>query len=163
MAGLFTVNIVVVFTLSNKIDISNGYNYNGKKFSGLMQKVDSKTLLIFSSGKVNVTGVTSMSDAIDLIETIFPDQQIINYRIANMTTSFVIPIKLNYRRLLDECKTIQYEPECFPGIYWREPHSKIIVIFFHSGKGIITGSSNYVDLYKSYLNFLQEMSVYEVI
>jgi len=160
MAGLLTVNIVVVFTLSKKIDISNGYNYNGKKFSGLIRKVDSKTLLIFSSGKVNVTGVTSISDAIDLIETIFPDQRIINYRIANMTTSFVVPIKLNYRRLLDECKTIQYEPECFPGIYWREPDSKIIVIFFHSGKGIITGSSNYVDLYKSYLNFLQEMSVY---
>ena len=160
MASLLTVNIVVCFTLSNKIDISNGYSHNEKKFSGLVRKVGSKTMLIFSSGKVNVTGVTSLDDAIDLIQSVFPDQNIKQYRIANMTTSFLIPMVINYQRLLNECKTIQYEPECFPGIYWRQPNSRIIVIFFHSGKGIITGSNNYVDLYKSFLDFLQEMSIY---
>ena len=160
MGNLSVVNIVVSFTLSNKIDISKGYSYNGKKFSGLIRKVESKTLLIFSSGKVNITGVTSLIDAIDLIEAVFPDQKIVQYRISNMTTSFLLPMKVNYRKLLAEWKQIQYEPECFPGIYWRKPNSRIIIIFFHSGKGIITRSSDYVDLYESYLNFFHEICIY---
>jgi len=157
MASLLVVNIVVSFTLQNEIDISNGYSYNGKKFSGLIRKVGSKTLLIFRSGKVNVTGVVSLMEAIDLIETVFPEQKITQHRISNMTTSFTLPVKIDNQRLLENCKSIQYEPECFPGMYWRQPGSRIIVIFFHSGKGIITGSSNYVDLYGSYLLFLNEV------
>ena len=62
MASLLVVNIVVPFTLQKEIDISNGYSYNGKKFSGLIRKVGSKTLLIFRSGKVNVTGVVSLME-----------------------------------------------------------------------------------------------------
>ena len=142
MASLLVVNIVVSFTLDKKIDISNTYSYNGKRFSGLIRKVGSKTLLIFSSGKVNVTGVVSLHDAIDLVKTFFPEQHILQYRVSNMTTSFAMPLMINYQKMFTECKSIQYEPECFPGTYWRKPGSRIVVIFSHSGKGITTGSND---------------------
>ena len=162
MSDLKIVNIVVSLTMSEKIDISDAYSHNGKKFSGLIRKVGSKTLLIFKSGKINVTGVTSLPDAIDLVESTFPNLKIISHRISNMTTSFKLSQRIDFQKMMENWKVIQYEPECFPGMYWRKPNSRIVCIFFHSGKGIITGSSSYVDLYDSYLEFFNGISSYIV-
>ncbi|XP_074604524.1 TATA-box-binding protein-like [Brevipalpus obovatus] len=140
--------MVLSFTLDKPIKIDRCED----RFSGKIQKFGSKTLLIFRSGKVNVTGVTTVTEATDLVHSVFPNLVILEFRIVNLTTSFHLPLNINFQKLT-AYKSIQYEPECFPGMYWRKPNSKIIVIFFHSCKGIITGSSSYLDLYESYLEF----------
>lgn len=153
MSTLRTVNMVLSFTLDNPIAIHR----SKKGFSGQIQKFGSKTLLIFRSGKVNVTGVTSIDEATDLIHSVFPQSTILDFRIVNLTTTFQLPLNIDFKSLI-ACKSIQYEPECFPGMYWRKSSTKIIVIFFHSCKGIITGSNNYVELFESYLDFTDLVS-----
>lgn len=152
---LRTVNMVLSFTLDKPIIIDRP-----KRFSGQIRKFGSKTLLIFRSGKVNVTGVISIEEATDLVHSVFPQSIILEFRIVNLTTAFHLPLSIDFKSLV-ACESIQYEPECFPGMYWRKLNSRIIIIFFHSCKGIITGSSNYIDLFESYLDFTNLVSQYK--
>ena len=53
-------NMIVGMCLEEPIDIANDPTYDSKKFSGLIKKNKYGTMLIFKSGKINVTGVKSI-------------------------------------------------------------------------------------------------------
>jgi len=54
-----------------------------------------------------------------------------------------VKFPINLDRLEHDHKAfVQYEPEIFPGLIYREIKSKIVLLIFVSGKIVLTGAKN---------------------
>ena len=63
------------------------------------------------------------------------------------------------KKLLTFRTHLTYEPELFPGIYYREKGSNMVIILFHSGKYIITGGKcleQMISFEKTFLNIIKK-------
>jgi transcription initiation factor TFIID TATA-box-binding protein len=71
--------------------------------------------------------------------------------ITNMVCSYDLGIKINLIRLVVtlNVENIEYEPEQFPGLVYRITDPKIVVLIFSSGKIILAGGKNIVDVRKA--------------
>ena len=71
--------------------------------------------------------------------------------ITNMVCSYDLGIKINLNRvaITFNVENIEYEPEQFPGLVYRIKDPKIVVLLFSSGKIILAGGKNLVDVKKA--------------
>lgn len=180
-------NIVASTTFGVKFDLISlaqkfeNANYKKGRFPGLILKNEDPkaTILIFSTGKTVCTGARRIEDAREAIHKIIPmmcdigitvdeDPEIV---ISNIVASVDLKSKLNLDAIaagfgLDN---VEYEPEMFPGLIYRLSEPKAVVLFFGSGKLILTGCKNpedadiAVDKITKKLNDLGLLSVKEVI
>uniref|UniRef100_A0A158P5I7 TATA-box binding protein n=1 Tax=Tetranychus urticae TaxID=32264 RepID=A0A158P5I7_TETUR len=145
------VNLVTCFKLNSKLcrkqikDTFQGIKYK-KSFPGGVLKYPDGCLLVFDSGRINVTGVQNIATASVLIDRFcakYPqDLKFTSFKIVNITVCTEIIGDFDYNKLLLHPRST-YEPELFPGIHLKLDDSNVIYIIFWSGKVIITGLKDY--------------------
>ncbi len=149
-------NVVATVTLKipEKIDltvIARKYadvEYNPERFPGLVMRNETPkaTSLIFSTGKMVVTGLRKESEAAAAVDKVIEriraarievsDPEII---IQNIVASGDLhtPIDLNMAAVVME--NAMYEPEVFPGLIYRMPDPKTVFLLFSTGRIVCTG------------------------
>mmetsp|Transcript_12689 Transcript_12689/g.16673 ORF Transcript_12689/g.16673 Transcript_12689/m.16673 type:complete len:253 (+) Transcript_12689:166-924(+) len=132
--------------------------YNPQRFSGLVMRMREprSTALIFSSGKMIITGVKTeeyskmaakkyckiIKKVTDHDLRTFKD-----FKIQNMvaTSEVGFPIRLE-GLVYAHARFASYEPELFPGLIYRMQSPRLCILIFVSGKIVFTGAKNEADL-----------------
>jgi transcription initiation factor TFIID TATA-box-binding protein len=166
-------NIVASGAIADSIDLDvisttiENCELNKKRFPGAVYRIqDPKiAMLIFSSGKVVLTGVRSdealKQGLAHLIKKMneagvkcFDEPRV---KVTNMVCSYDMGNKINLNKVVMtlSLENIEYEPEQFPGLVYRIPDPKVVALLFSSGKIILTGGKNMEDVEKG-LEFLEQ-------
>jgi transcription initiation factor TFIID TATA-box-binding protein len=136
------------------------YDPDGK-FPGLVMKIETPTprgiikgtALIFSSGKLILTGLKSESH-IDIILNVIVNKvekahmHIIetSSKVVNIVSSGSLHNPINLDKAIIIIEQSMYEPEVFPGLIYRMQEPKIVFILFSTGSFIATGTRSREDL-----------------
>ena len=140
------------------------YNPNKKKCLIMRIKEPKSTAMIYSSGKMILTGTKSEKDCLKVTEIIEKTLQNIGYKpklkdfqIRNMVGSCYINFQLNLNKLKTklisnekEKVSCTYEPEIFPGLIYRIQEPKMSISIFKSGKIIIAGAKQSNQISKAF-------------
>ena len=161
-------NVVATVDLRRKIKLTKAANimpgevqvrYIPEQFPGVIVKIKKPkvTILIFSTGKLVVTGAKSIDMIREAVEVISEFLREGGYNVGHETTitvqNFVAsgtlgkPINIELAALLLE-HTI-YEPEQFPGLIYRMQEPKVVLLLFQSGKLVCTGARKEEHVYQS--------------
>jgi len=172
-ASLKIENIVASGVIADSIDLSEvsrkikSCELNTKRFPGAVYRIEDPKIasLIFSSGKVVLTGIRDKNDltkGLMLIISSLRDAGVKTYdeprvAITNIVCSFDIGKYINLNKVVItlNMENIEYEPEQFPGLVYRIADPKIVALLFSSGKIILTGGKNLEDI-KRGLDFLEK-------
>ncbi len=149
-------NVVATVTLDikEKIDlniIARKYadcEYNPERFPGLVMRVtDPKaTVLVFSTGKMVVTGMRQASEAKTVVDNVIQRIKKAKLEVSNpvITVQNIVasgdlhtPIDLNMAAVVMEYA--MYEPEVFPGLIYRMQDPKTVFLIFSTGRIVCTG------------------------
>jgi len=124
--------------------------YNPERFPGLVMRiVDPKaTILIFSTGKMVVTGMRAAAEASAVVAIVIKNlkQAKVNITaepvitIQNIVASgdLHVPVDLNEASVIME--NAMYEPEVFPGLIYRMQEPKTVFLIFSTGRIVCTGA-----------------------
>lgn len=136
--------------------------YDQYKFAAITVRLQQPecTTLLFSSGKLVVTGCRSWYECVyaslfiaRLLEECLPGH---SFRLAacdiqNMVAHVEIPVNGGYldlqgmySRMAINCT---YQRKMFPGLIYRPPSSPVVLLCFFSGKVVITGGKTMEDMY----------------
>jgi transcription initiation factor TFIID TATA-box-binding protein len=156
------VNIVCSSSLEHDIHLVKlaetltNTEYNPEQFPGLVMRIkDPKTsALIFSSGKIVLTGATSLKMVRESINQIIKNIAKIGVKITvtpkitvqNMVASGQIGMVLNLNNLAMKLENAEYEPEQFPGLVYKLPGTRATFLLFSNGKIVCTGTKSETDL-----------------
>jgi transcription initiation factor TFIID TATA-box-binding protein len=182
---LFIQNVVSCVQIPRKLDKtfilsqSGGRTYAKKGFAALIHKRPKTTALIFTTGKLVVTGAKSESESrteadahITMLEDIYNRNDRddndnsgftgFNFKVHNVvasgTTSYPISLsKLHFNHKMD----CQYEPEDFPGVIYRMTKLNITLLIFASGKLVITGGKSVADVEESFRLIVEILNNYK--
>ena len=129
-----------------------GADYNPERFPGLVYRIkDPKTAtLIFHSGKAVCTGAKSLDDLNlamrkvkgDLKEAGVDIKSELEITIQNIVASSDLGQDVNLRDVAMTLglEKVEYEPEQFPGLVYRNEKPKVVLLIFSSGKLVCTGA-----------------------
>jgi transcription initiation factor TFIID TATA-box-binding protein len=166
-------NIVASGVIADSIDLEKvsdkikNCELNTKRFPGAVYRIENPKIavLIFSSGKVVLTGIRNKKDLHEglniVIQSIrdaggetYDEPQV---AITNIVCSYDMGKYINLNKVVItlNLENIEYEPEQFPGLVYRIENPKIVALLFSSGKIILTGGKNMEDI-KQGLNFLEQ-------
>jgi transcription initiation factor TFIID TATA-box-binding protein len=166
-------NIVASGAVADTIDLEvisttiENCELNKKRFPGAVYRIqDPKiAMLIFSSGKVVLTGVRSneaLEQGLKHLITKLREAGVTCYdeprvKVTNMVCSYDMGNKINLNKVVMtlSLENIEYEPEQFPGLVYRIPDPKVVALLFSSGKIILTGGKNMDDVERG-LAFLEQ-------
>ncbi|MDR0980366.1 MAG: TATA-box-binding protein [Methanocalculaceae archaeon] len=166
-------NIVASGVIADEINLAeiaekiDGCELNTKRFPGAVYRINEPRMasLIFSSGKVVLTGIrneSALQDGLEIILKSLKEASIITLdvpkvAVTNIVCSYDIGKFINLNRVVAtlSLEEIEYEPEQFPGLVYRIKDPKIVALLFSSGKIILTGGKNLDDLRRG-LDFLEE-------
>jgi len=166
-------NIVASGSITDSIDLEmltakmQNYELNKKRFPGAVLRLQNPkiTVLLFTSGKVVMTGARSYDDFVcglgNLVQKMKEAGVIChdtpNVKVTNMVCSYDIGkyISLNKVVITFNMENIEYEPEQFPGLVYRIPNSNVVALLFSSGKIILTGGKTMDEIEKG-VAFLEQ-------
>ncbi len=165
-------NMVVSVDFSDKIDLNKvaseleNTEYSPEQFPGLVFRVkDPKSaVLIFSSGKMNCTGTTSMEDTKKVIRIVLRKMKGLGFKIKkqpritvqNIVATATLSKRMNLDKIL-ELENSEYEPEQFPGLVLRLKDPKVAFLIFTSGKVVITGARDEKTLKEAFEKLKQKL------
>lgn len=144
----FFNNNVNLASLLNKLDDAE---YEPEQFPGLVYRMKKPkvSFLIFSSGKMNCTGATSLKEAKDGIDKMLRTLKRIGIKVRkpkievqNIVASAELGARLNLDKIAFNLENSEYEPEQFPGLVYRITKPKVAFLLFSSGKIVCTGARN---------------------
>eukprot|EP00961_Rhodomonas_salina_P305068 3941838-Rhodomonas_salina.2 len=134
--------------------------YDRKRFAAITIRIENPTCtgLLFSSGKLVITGSISMYACILAAHTISAllresdtsqDFRIVSCVVQNIVAHAETPIAK--RVDVDEfysayCEYATYQKSVFPGLVFRPPESPIVLLIFASGKIVCTGGKSCDDI-----------------
>jgi len=147
----------VVMDITEKIDLTKiarkfeDAEYNPERFPGLVMRItDPKaTFLIFSTGKMVITGLRRADEAGPGVKKIMKSIKKAGIDVANpeITIQNIVAsgdlhtfIDLNMAAIIME--NTMYEPEVFPGLIYRMKEPKTVFLIFSTGKVVCTGAKN---------------------
>ncbi|MFA5331879.1 MAG: TATA-box-binding protein [Methanoregula sp.] len=157
-------NIVASGVIADSLDLTElsskvkNCELNKKRFPGAVYRIADPKIacLIFSSGKIVITGIRNekgLTDGLAVIikslnEAGIKTLKVPKVAITNMVCSYALGkyINLNKVTVTLNVENIEYEPEQFPGLVYRIKDPKIVVLIFSSGKLILTGGKNLEDI-----------------
>ncbi len=166
-------NIVASGAIADSIDLEQVSNkiknceLNSKRFPGAVYRIEKPKIasLIFSSGKVVLTGIRRKEDlpvGLEIIMKSLRDAGVDTYDVPQVAVTNIVCsydmgkyINLNKVVITLNLENIEYEPEQFPGLVYRIEDPKIVALLFSSGKIILTGGKNVEDVKKG-LDFLEQ-------
>jgi len=156
-------NISCTATLGVRLDLKKvalkcrNTEFNPRRFGAVIMRLREprSTALIFSSGKMCVTGVRSTHNATlaakkfaYIIERVgFKPNDFLDFKVQNIvgTTDVGFPIRLE-GLVYAHSAFASYEPELFPGLIYRLVSPRVVFLIFVSGKVVITGAKKEIDL-----------------
>ena len=144
----------VIAEIKEKIDlkiIARAYpdiEYNPERFPGLVMRVikPKATGLIFSTGKMVITGMKRPTEAPSVVSQIITrinkckismKEPIIT--IQNFVVSGDIKCGIDLNKATVVMDNVMYEPEVFPGLIYRMKEPKSVLLLFSTGKIVCTG------------------------
>jgi transcription initiation factor TFIID TATA-box-binding protein len=166
-------NIVASGVVADSIDLvkfsenTENCELNKKRFPGAVYRIPDPKIacLIFSSGKVVLTGIRNQKALADGLAIVIKSLKKVGIEplkeprvaITNMVCSYNLGKYININKLSVtlNLENIEYEPEQFPGLVYRIKEPRIVVLIFSSGKIILTGGKNLEDVRKG-LDFLED-------
>jgi transcription initiation factor TFIID TATA-box-binding protein len=172
-ASLKIENIVASGVIADSIDLAEvsskikSCELNTKRFPGAVYRIENPKIasLIFSSGKVVLTGIRdnkALTDGISIIMKSLKAAGVDTYKepkvaVTNIVCSYDIGKYINLNKVVItlNLENIEYEPEQFPGLVYRIKDPKIVALLFSSGKIILTGGKTIEDIKKG-LDFLEQ-------
>lgn len=131
---------------------SRNAEYNPRRFAAVIIRIrePKTTALIFSSGKMVITGAKSEEMSLqaakhyakNIKKVGFPEIKLQDFKIQNIVGSCDVrfPISLEGLNSSEHTKFTTYEPEIFPGLIYRMHGPKIVLLIFASGKIVLTGA-----------------------
>ena len=145
----------VVVEITEKIDlniIARKYaevEYNPERFPGLVMRIEKPraTILIFSTGKMVVTGLRKAAEAPKVVEKVVKNIRKAGIKVSNpeITIQNIVAsgdlhtnIDLNMAAIVMEYA--MYEPEVFPGLIYRMQDPKTVFLIFSTGRIVCTGA-----------------------
>src|SRR5271157_6136569 len=145
----------VVLDIPEKIDLHilarkfDDVEYNPERFPGLVMRVaePKATILVFSTGKMVVTGLRQASDADPVVSEVIKRITKAKISVSNpvITVQNIVasgnlytPIDLNLAAVVMD--NAMYEPEVFPGLIYRMADPKVVFLVFSNGKIVCTGA-----------------------
>ncbi|GAH40920.1 unnamed protein product, partial [marine sediment metagenome] len=128
--------------------ISN-VEYHPDRFPGVIMRLENPhaTLLIFSSGKMVITGLRKTTDANLAAQQAIEKMQNIGIKIKNpkitiqnivATSSLNVNVDLNMLTIMMD--NVMYEPEVFPAAIYKMQDPKVVFLIFSSGKIVCLGA-----------------------
>ena len=166
-------NIVASGVIADSIDLVEvskkiaSCELNTKRFPGAVFRIEKPKIasLIFSSGKVVLTGIRNdqaLVDGLKIIMASLKEAGVDTYdvprvAVTNIVCSYNLEKYINLNRVVItlNLENIEYEPEQFPGLVYRIHDPKIVALLFSSGKIILTGGKTIEDI-KRGLDFLEQ-------
>jgi transcription initiation factor TFIID TATA-box-binding protein len=157
-------NIVASGSIADSIDLvmisatMKNCDLNKKRFPGAVLRLQNPkiTVLIFSSGKVVITGVKSPEDFVRGLDNLIQKMKevgvichdIPDVAVTNIVCSYDIGKYINLNKVVItlNLEKIEYEPEQFPGLVYRISDPKVVALLFSSGKIILTGAKTMEDI-----------------
>jgi transcription initiation factor TFIID TATA-box-binding protein len=147
----------VIMEITEKIDLTKiarkfeDVEYNPERFPGLVMRITKPkaTFLIFSTGKMVITGLRRADEASPGVKKIMKSIKSAGINVANpeITIQNIVAsgdlhtfIDLNKAAIIME--NAMYEPEVFPGLIYRMPDPKTVFLIFSTGKVVCTGAKN---------------------
>ncbi|MBY8979357.1 MAG: TATA-box-binding protein [Candidatus Lokiarchaeota archaeon] len=145
----------VVVEITEKIDLNiiarkhADVEYNPERFPGLVMRIlkPKATILIFSTGKMVVTGLRKASEAGRVVEKVVKNIRKAGIKVSNpeITIQNIVAsgdlhtnIDLNMAAIIMEYA--MYEPEVFPGLIYRMKEPKTVFLIFSTGRIVCTGA-----------------------
>lgn len=150
-------NVVATVTveITEKIDLNQiarkhaEVEYNPERFPGLVMRIEKPraTILIFSTGKMVVTGLRKAAEAERVVDKVVKNIRKAGIKLANpeITIQNIVAsgdlhtnIDLNMAAIVMEYA--MYEPEVFPGLIYRMQDPKTVFLIFSTGRIVCTGA-----------------------
>ena len=162
----------VVMEITEKIDLTKiarkfeDAEYNPERFPGLVLRItDPKaTFLIFSTGKMVITGLRIADEASPGVKKIIKSIKSAGISVSNpeITIQNIVAsgdlhtfIDLNMAAIIME--NVMYEPEVFPGLIYRMQDPKTVFLIFSTGKVVCTGAKNKKSVKEAILKLNREV------
>ena len=150
-------NVVATVTASiaEKIDLTiiakkyDDVEYNPERFPGLVMRIQKPkaTILVFSTGKMVVTGLRDSKDAPEVVSKVMKSIQKCKINISdpeiiiqNIVASGDLSCSIDLNMAAVVMENSMYEPEVFPGLIYRMPDPKTVFLLFSTGKIVCTGA-----------------------
>nr|MDO8110520.1 TATA-box-binding protein [Candidatus Sigynarchaeota archaeon] len=124
--------------------------YNPERFPGLIMRVaePKATVLVFSTGKMVVTGLRQASEAeavvSNVIKKIKGAKVAINAEpvitVQNIVASGDLHVSIDLNEASIIMENAMYEPEVFPGLIYRMAEPKTVFLIFSTGRIVCTGA-----------------------
>ncbi|UCH31941.1 MAG: TATA-box-binding protein [Candidatus Bathyarchaeota archaeon] len=172
-------NVVASATLKQRVDLNAvvkgypGVEYRPEQFPGLVFRLKrpKTATLIFNSGKMVCTGAKSEKEArravIRVIKELKKSGIIIiskpELKIQNIVASASLGGMIDLEKAAYSLEKTMYEPEQFPGLIYRMPVPKVVILLFASGKLVCTGAKQEGDVYEAVGKLHQELEDKELI
>lgn len=172
-------NVVATVTveITEKIDLIliarklADVEYNPERFPGLVMRIQKPraTFLIFSTGKMVVTGLRKASQAENAVSQAVKNIQKTGVKVSNpeITIQNIVAsgdlhtnIDLNMAAIVMEYA--MYEPEVFPGLIYRLRDPKTVFLIFSTGKIVCTGAKNKEIVKEAVIKLNQQVYEYGV-
>lgn len=145
----------VVVEITEKVDLNliarklPDVEYNPERFPGLVMRIEKPraTILIFSTGKMVVTGLRKASESGKVVQKVIKNIKKAGIDVKNpvITIQNIVAsgdlhtnIDLNMAAIVMEYA--MYEPEVFPGLIYRMQDPKTVFLIFSTGRIVCTGA-----------------------
>ncbi len=145
----------VVVEITEKVDLNliarklPDVEYNPERFPGLVMRIEKPraTILIFSTGKMVVTGLRKASESGKVVQKVIKNIKKAGIDVKNpvVTIQNIVAsgdlhtnIDLNMAAIVMEYA--MYEPEVFPGLIYRMQDPKTVFLIFSTGRIVCTGA-----------------------
>jgi len=162
----------VIMEITEKIDLTKiarkfeDSEYNPERFPGLIMRIKEPkaTFLIFSTGKMVITGLRRADEASPGVKKVvkYLKKAGINVSnpeitIQNIVASGDLHTFIDLNKAAIVMNNAMYEPEVFPGLIYRMQDPKTVFLIFSTGKIVCTGAKNKESVKKAVLKLNHEV------
>lgn len=171
-------NVVSTVSLGIQLDLkrialkARNAEYNPRRFAAVIMRIrePKTTALIFSSGKMVITGAKSEEASklgckkyARIIQRLgYSHVKFLDFRIQNIVASCDVKFPIRLESLAHAHNQFcSYEPELFPGLIYRMITPKVVLLIFVSGKLVLTGAKERKDIYQAFNNIYAVLCLFK--
>lgn len=145
--------------------------YHPERFPGVIFRQDNPraTFLIFSTGKMVVTGLKIVEDAEKAVSKLLKKVKKIGIKssnpeivIQNIVANGDLHTLINLNKAVLLMEFVMYEPEVFPGLIYNMKDPRAVFLLFSTGKFVCTGIKEKKILKKAILKLKREINNMDV-
>lgn len=166
-----TTNLGVQLELKTIALKARNAEYNPKRFAAVIMRIrePKTTALIFSSGKIVVTGAKSEAESTKasrkyakiVYKLGYTKAKFTEFTVQNIVASCDVGFPVHLEGLAHAHNTFcSYEPELFPGLIYRMMKPKIVLLIFVSGKVVLTGAKVRQEIYDAFNNIYHVLQLF---